>query len=420
MAEFGVVISCLLNPEDTERTTLILDTVYDNSVSSTATMTGHPVIGGYEIADHIYNEPDTMSIRGTLSFNGSRGIKIDKEGFKFVDFQEMFENIKKNGVLCEIVKVHIVNNEEGKQDAKFKVRKNMVLQSIAWTEKINTLDFTFSFSQAMLVDVEEVAVDVDDLFAPNVTEPKTANFTDTVLFDKEKMKEAIISSMFSFKIISAEFLNYVASLRQSALVALGVALLVTVFIGSIPVAGWAVLAVSAVAVGIGKFIKGLVERTKYRIKAFELTKNKKKNEQEAKRFAEFLGEFLQNFEELNNQTKVYYVSTNNDQECLLSIKDEYYIFTFTKNNTTQSHSLVIKDLNDNIIKSLPDIAGSPESVDQCNDSNVIIHKSNTWTYLLCPDENKNDLTKYYILVSNINLKDFNVIIEKVIENTLLY
>lgn len=426
MSEFGIVISCFLNPEDTEKTVLVLDSVYDNSVSSTATMTAHPVVGGYEVADHIFNEPDTMSIRGTLSFNGNRGIKIDKEGFKFVDFQEMFENIKKNGVLCEIVKVHIINTEEGKQDAKFKIRNNMVLQSINWVEKINSLDFTFNFKQAMLVDVEEVEVDSDDLFAPNVTEPKTLNFTDT-LIDWNVVNASIISNLNGFKLISDEFIRYIKSMTAASLIALGVAVAVAAVVLSIPGVGLAAALIAAAVAASLVIVKGLVnffkkakDRVKYKVEAFKLYKNKKKSEKEAKRFADFLDSIHKEFTALNERIKVYAVSSNEPQECLLSIKDEYYIFTFTKNNTNQKYSLVVKDLNEVERGSLSDVTACPESFDQLHDSNAILKTSTTWSYLLCPGMEKNDLTKYFILVSDISMNEYNNIMEEVIKNAIMH
>ena len=178
MSDYAVVISCFLNKEDKERTSFILDTVDDTSIDSSSSITMHPVVSGDMIADHMYNDPDTMQVRGSFSLNGSKGIVVDGSGSRLANFEDVFEDIKSRGVMCDIVKVHIPNNDLTNQQPRFKLRQNMVLTSISFVEKINSVNFTFNFKQALTVDVEETPIDNDDEFLPYITEPNTLNFTD--------------------------------------------------------------------------------------------------------------------------------------------------------------------------------------------------------------------------------------------------
>ena len=72
MSDFAITITCRLNEEDTQLTTLILDTVKDNSINLSSTVTTHPMVNGDIVADHMYNNPSNENISGTFSLNGSK------------------------------------------------------------------------------------------------------------------------------------------------------------------------------------------------------------------------------------------------------------------------------------------------------------------------------------------------------------
>lgn len=428
MSEFAITISCLLNNTDNRITTFVLDTVQDNTVDLSSTITTHPVVSGDMIADHIINNPSSMSISGSFSYNGSQGLIVDGEGSRFENLQDMFEKIKREGILCEIVKVQMINKNESTQQPRFKRRSNMILNSITWVEKINSLDFSFNFTQVLLADVQQYDVDLDDSYLPNVTEPNTLNFTDT-LIDWGQVDASLIETLVSFDLITDEFLNMMQSMTATSLVALGVAVAVAAVIVSIPGVGWVAAAVGAaiaaavvVVVGLINWIKGIVRRNKYRIEQFKKYKKDSDNKKEVQRFCNFVGEIHTQLSKLNDYMKVYSISSNEAQECMLTIDNNYYIFTYTKNNTNSTYSLHITDVNDSTRAVVSDVSSALEDISQCTNQNYLFRadEGGSYVYIMCPDEDKSDLTHYFMLVSGIDMNEYNNIIKDIIKNALTY
>ena len=425
MSDFAITISCKLNPTDQSETVFVLDTVNDNTINSSSTITNHPIVTGDMIADHMYINPDSLSINGSFSLNGSKGIVIDSSGSKLKNVEELFEKIKREGIHCTIVKVFLSESQSNLNDGpRFKIRHNMVLTNIQWTERINSLNFSFTFNQALVADVQTYDVDISDQYLPNVSEPATLSFTDT-LIDWNQIDSIIVSQLNSFNLITDEFLNYLKTMTSASLIAIGVAAVIAKVVIAIPYVREAV-AILAVGYIIGKaiytWIDGLVKRKKYRIEQFQYYKDDKKNKQEVKRFSNFIGQIHKNIEQLNNALKVYSITSNEPQECMLSIDNNYYIFTFKRDNTTNKYSLVITDIDDNVRGVKNDITSAFENIGQCTSKNSIFKadEGGSSIYLMCPDDNKSDLTKYYILVSSMDLDKYNDSIRKIIENALTY
>lgn len=428
MSEFAMTISCRLNENDTTLTTIVLDTVFDNTINSTSTVTTHPIVNGDTIADHMFNNPNTLNVRGTFSLNGSKAFVVNGEGTYLENVQDMFEKIKREGILCEIVKVQIVKGNENTEEARFKRRSSMVLNNITWTERINSLDFSFGFTQALIADVQEYDVDIDDAFLPNCTEPETLNFTDT-LIDWNVVDSAVIQALKDFDLITDEFLSFMSSLTATSLVALGVGLVVAKVIASISFVAPVVAIVGAVVAGAAILVKGIVnwfkgnaQKKKYRVEQFKKYKNDEKNRKEVQRFSNFIGEIHTQLYKLNDAIKVYAISANEPQECMLTIDNNYYIFTFTKNNTANKYSLSITDINDTVKGVLSDVTSAKTDISQCTSSNAIFRsdEGGSYIYLFCPDEDKTDLTNYLILVSSINMDEYNNAITDIIKNALTY
>lgn len=427
MSEFAVTITCRLNEDDSELTSFILDTVNDTNVTSSSIMTTHPIVTGDLVSDHIYNNPDSLSISGVFSLNGSKGIVINQEGIKLESVQNLFEKIKRNGILCNIVKVHNVDSK----DIRFKLHSNMVLTNISWVERENSLGFTFSFTQAMLAEIKEYEIKTDDKFLPDITEPATLNFTDT-LINWEEIDKALIKCLQSFDLITDEFLSMLSGLGEAALISLGVAVgtailvakLVSVGLVSGPV-GWIIVGIGAAigaAYGIYKLISNAIKRNKYKIQQFKKYESDAKNKKEVERFCNFEGEIHKNIAQLNNAIKVYNIGSNTPQECMLTIDNKYYIFTFERNNTTNKYSLVIKDIEDKNVGQLLDITACPEDFSQLTSENKIFRaaEGGSYVYIICPDEDKSTLLNYYIVVSSMNLDDYNEAVSKIIKNALVY
>lgn len=431
MSNFAVTISCKLNEDDVTNTTIILDNVNEDSINLMSQVTTHPVANGDIVADHMYESPITMSISGTFSMNGSKAFVINNEGTKLVDTQELFEKIKREGILCDIVKVQLVDSQEGSQLPRFKIRKNMVLNSIGWTEKVNSLGFTFGFMQVMLVNFSVLEPDPRDENLPDITEPDTLAFTDE-LIDWEEVNAIIDKCLKECNLVLQDFLDIIQSLGASAIagvlggVALGagVAIALKTLMVSSSIAGpvgWVVAGVTAIALigwGLYNLFSEIDKRNKYRIETFKPYNDQKKMDAEIKRYFEFKGGIYDQLSVLNNAIKVYKISKNSPQECLLNIDSNEYGFVFTRNNTDQSYTLSVGDYfnNGQIVKIISNIMGSPTNINECNEQNVLFTTPNRGmkVYLLNGGDGL-DLTNYFIVTSTFPLEDYTENLAKVIK-----
>ena len=421
-AEFAVVISCTI---DGNEQILVLDTVSDVNVNLSSTLTEHPIVDGSMVADHMFKDPATVSISGSFSLNGASAqtIIVDSTGATLANIESLFERIKDEGISCEIVKISTSSD-----NIRFLRRSNMVLLNISWIEKINSLGFNFSFKQAMTATVQEYEVDVDDAFLPNVTDPNTLSFTESLL-DWDTIDAALLNTLTSFDLITEDFKNYMASMTATALVALGVGLAaahvaIAVFCVSNPV-GWVIGAAIAVAVfvyGLVKLISNTIEASKYKIKQFDYYKNDKKQQKEVQRFCNFIGEIHKQITQLNNVIQVYQLASDEPQECLTNIGNNYYTFLFTRNNTSNVYSLEVKDLEKVVRSTVPDISSRAlNDFSQCTSENMLFRADETgaYVYIVSPSEERTKLTDFFIVSTTINPDDFNDVVSEIIKNSLM-
>ena len=422
MSSMAVTITCEL---DGQTKTFLLDTVNDTSIDASSTLTSHPIVSGDEVADHIYKNPITMTLTGTFSLNGSKGIVVDGDGSKLENFEKSFERIKNEAILCTIVKVTTAGSSSNVP--KFSTRQNMCLTNINWIEKVNSVAFTLSFTQVLLATIQEYQVDTDDQFLPNVSEPATLNFTDTLL-DFTKVDSIINSQLLQYDLMTDEFANYMKSMSASALAGLGVALAVALVVASIPGVGWVAVVTAAaigflavIAVGIVNYFKGLEQRRKYKVEQFKYYKEDEKNKKEVQRYCNFIGQIHQQLSQLNDAIKVHAIASNEPQECMLNIDNNYYIFTFTKNNTTNRYSLVVTDINEKERATMNDITCALTDFSQCGDNNNLFRadEGGSYVYLIRVGEDATDLTSYNLLSSSIDLKKFNNVLYDIIKNSIV-
>lgn len=422
-ASFACVIKYQFEGEPVS--TVVLDTIDNTNINSNTTITQQPIVNGDEISDHQFKLPKTMNIRGTCSLNGSQGIVIDGTGSKLANFQELFERIQNEGVLCDIYKIN-VNNEK---DIRFLQRTNMVLESISWIERINSMEFNLNFRQIIVADVVQYDVDLDDNNLPNVTEPTTTSFTNT-LIDWSQIDAAVIKILRKESLITTEFETFMSSFNKDTLIAAGISTAVAVVIiaalaiaNTTPV-GWIITAALAAVAAVGLFIKAFADaiakakrRRKYAIEQFKYYENSSKNKQELERFADFLSEIHTDIESLNNILHIYQLSINEPQEAMVSVGDDYYIFTFTKNNTDDTYSLKIENVDKSKTGVMSNIESAPENIGQLKSTDYLVKaNNNARIYLMNPTSNKKDLTNYFIVVCDFNPDDFNKLINDIISN----
>lgn len=456
----AVLISYIDPNDNTNPVSLLLDTVEATGIDSSSTITTHPTVYGTPVADHMYRNPVTVTLNGTFSLNGKKGIVIEHGHGSLRRVEEMFEELKNKGVDCTITKITTGNNDI----AHFAIRAHMVLQNIHWAENVNTVDFNFTFQEVLVADVVEADVDPDDRFAPNINYAKAANFSDTLL-DWDMVDQMVIQQLWDFELIAKEFLELLGTMTAGALIGLAIGAAVAIALAntllalglaasSIPVVGWVVAAVVAVVAGIIALFKWFKKQS-YRIKAFKYYKNGKKQDNEVKRFADFYESMHNKIRSLDGVVKVYTITDDGPQETILSIGGNYYIFNFEKHNTSQggddySYSLKITDINDALVSNVNTNYAIESFMDGTPD-NCIMNAgtaSGNYVYLIYSPEGKSkaieaenatitttdssdlqnsetvddrtDLRNYLICVSAMNPEDFTSALKDIIVAALKY
>lgn len=430
MSEFATVIAYSFDNIKLE--TIILDTIEEPTVSGSATITSQPMVNGDMISDHIYHQPKTFNINGVLSLNGSKVTVVDGEGCKLANFQDLFEKIQQLGILCEIYKISTTNDK----DIRFLHRGNMALESFTWTEGINTLSYNLSFKEILTTEVKIYNVDIDDELLPNITEPNTLSFT-TSLIDWDKIDTSLVDILEKERLWTQQFKNVISSMTQGTLqstltTTIGIATLAiaasiikmvaaSASIGGL-IGGIIVLGVAAIYIffkGLSNSIKEAKRRRKYAIEVFDAYKNNHKTDEEIKRFGKFVSDIHSSFESINDVIHVYQISENIPQESMISVGDDYFIFTFEKNNTTGKYNLHIENVNQDLIAECPDITTAKKDFSQLTSNNELIQAhNNSMIYLLCPSDEVNDLTNYFIVVCDFDVDNFQNMITDIINKAI--
>jgi hypothetical protein len=450
--EYAVLISYIDPNDATNAISIILDTVNDTNITASSTVTEHPTVNGTPMADHMYKNPIDLTLNGTFSLNGrkatmfskerksfirndgtfsldtKRAIAIDKTGTSLIAVEQTFEDIKNKGILCTISKIKIADDFGVPQ---FTVRENMVLQSITWTEKINSLGFIFTFREALRADIQTYNVDPSDRFAPDITYADASSFSDTLL-DWDAVDKEVLQALINYKLAADDFLKYLATISVGSLIAIGIgAAIATVLtstlvalgmaISTIPIVGAVVAAVAAVVIGVIAIVK-LVKERAYKIKAFKYYKNATKRDKEVKRFMKFYDSIHNKIRTLDGAIKLWSVSENKSQETLVNIDGSYYIFNFEKNNVDSgfAYKLNVSDINDTTIK-CTNTNAAINSFTDCTDNDMLFKTSKSRVYLIRSNgTNANDLTSYFICASQISPNDFSEALTKIIQEAIKY
>lgn len=429
MSLIVVQLNCTVN---NKRTQIILDTINDVVVQSSSDITMHPIVTGDMVADHMIRQPVTMHIAGSFSLNGRSKTIATGAGSRLSNLEELFENIKNEGSLCDITKMSVEDN-----GIRFLQRRNMVLTGISWTEKINSVAFTFDFTQALLADIQTYEVDVDDQFLPNISEPNTLNFTECLL-DWSQIDKLITSTAVQVGLMTEDFKNFLHTTSTYAVtgVVAGVTVGVTttaviVSLGASGPVGWiigAIAAVVIVGIGIVKAISDVCKANKYRVKQFQYYKDDRKNAAEVERYNNFIGQIHKQMTQLNNKIFCWQIAANEEQECMVSISNNYYIFNFTKNNTNARYMLTVTDVDGKQVGASVNIASSPRGMFECTSSNCLFRaaQSGAYVYIIKATDdsqteasNENDLRNYVILATLIRPEEFTNVLVEIIKNAML-
>lgn len=425
-AEYATLIS-YIDPNDSSNVvSILLDTVQDQTVNESSTVTEHPTVDGTPIADHMYRNVRTIGIQGTFSLNGKKTYVVDKAGKSLQRVEQMFRDIKDKAILCTITRIKVVDSQHVPQ---FSVYQNMVLQSITWTEKINSLGYSFNFQEVLLADIQEAEVEPDDEFLADIDFADSSNFSDTLL-DWDEVDKEVLDALQEYDLIEQAFLEYMGSMAVASIIALGVAATIAAAVVGVitltltSIIAIAIAVVAVFVIGIIALIK-LINKSKYKIKAFKYYKDATKMDKEMRRFCEFYESVHDKIRELDGVIKVYHVQENKAQEAIVTIDGSYYIFEFDKNNINSgsnqpAYSLTVCDIDDKVIKST-DISCAKSSYTDCTASNYLFTTDSSYVYLICSNgTDKTNLTNYFICVSQINPEDFSDAITQIIQEAIKY
>lgn len=436
--EYAVLIT-YTDPNDISKlVTLHLETVNETTVTASSTITEHPTVNGTPFADHMYRNPTDLTLSGTFSLNGRPLLRYNKEGKDKVNIEnltntnltrieDIFETIKNMGLSCTISKIKVTSENDIPQ---FTIRDKMVLQNITWTERTNSLGFTFTFREVLTADVQIYDVDPDDKFAPEISYADSSNFSDTLL-DWELVDKEVIQALSDYKLAAPEFLQFLSTLGKGSLIALGLGTVTAIALATtltalgatsaIPIVGAVVAGATLLIVGIVALIK-LIKKRAYKIKAFKYYKNAKKRDKEVKRFNEFYESIHNKIRSLDAAIKVWKVNENKSQETILTVDNEYYIFNFEKNNVDSGYAfkLNVSNIEDEILKCANTNAALASFTDG-TEHNTLFKTSKSYVYLIRnPESDQNDLTNYFICASQINPVDFSQALVDIIQEAIKY
>lgn len=425
----------------------LLDVITNKNVTLSSQLTTYPIASSPEtngrndnIIDHKFDQPISVSISGTFALRG-RNAGIDKNGIsRLKKKQELFEKLKSDGILCTIITVN-------KKDMVFRIRKNMCLTSIQWSESLSSVGFDFTFSEIRLAVISETAYEKDatDPDLPNVTDGQKLDFTD-VFLKPEDMVAMLVKLGVQDGFISNDYINHVVAdvgIIMAEVTVAGGAVLGAVA-GSL--AGIAMLtAVGATGVGavleIGAgVIVGVVaiawalwnkwknrDSVKYRVKPFRYSKNAEELAKTDERFTEFVEQVYNQVKQLNDKMHVFGITSDEDQDCTRYVDGDPYYFSFKKETGSGYYNLKIQqalssDGGDGVVIYNSRLVPLKSMAD-CTDGNNLFKKVDGWWVYIINEQidssdtaHKNSLKNCRVLVSPRSISKFNERIIKILRS----
>lgn len=425
--------------------TINFDLISSVSITSSSNLTENTMMNGDIIADHIYREPNEVTIAGSYGLFGNRNIQFSGPWDKLGNIEEYFENIKNKGYKCSIITRSLLNNSS----TRFKTRENMVLTNIERTHHQTSIEFSLTFTEQKTASLQtqDIPYTEEDEDGPEITDGIAASFTEEVL-DWDMVYGLIISMLNEDNMMTEEFKNELQELSFSEsgaiLVAGGViggaaaavGAVVAVALGSNPV-GWIIAAVGIFVGGIAWGIYNMVTehqkkqeliaaQEKWGHEQFQYFEgDDERNEEELEDFFNFVGGIADYIKTLDNYITVYKIPTDAQQEMTIYIDDNNYVFKFNKISDSEGYQLTLSTPSE-VIKQSTCWNDAKSDISKLTDNNYLYKTSNRYRiYLMYSnlDENgnpkesgKNVLTNYYILVSTINFENFSDLLTELIQN----
>ena len=342
---------------------LVFDLIDSKSISKSVDITTHPLVNGDLVADHMYKNATIESLSGVFSTINSdknwnqtkeNGIssKLSLDENDYLSFvQELFEFLMDNGIMMSISTAKWQGKGVGATKvSRFKERNNMVIKSINWTEKYNTMDFSLEFMEVLTAGVQEaVPITTTDPTLPAQTDAIPTSLSE-VGIDTSKIVPIIINILYDQELVESKFLSslesslnsgeYVAVFAAGGIGAIiGVGVMALLSAGPLGLLiGAAVGLILGIAYGIYKSVKAL-KASRANIAKFKYYKDPQKRKKEEERFLKLISNLSNQLISKLNFIYAYKISSNTDQEMMCNIDNNTYIFKFTKNNTTGTRNV---------------------------------------------------------------------------------
>ena len=362
---------------------LPIDYQEDRSVTANSHIVTQPLQNGDTMADHMYRDPVSFSMKGKFALNGRNWNNdsyniLSNSGDRLASVQWVFEYIKNAGLLCTITtvatdvdvpdNVYYETDDKGSDvlignitpsKTRFLTRNNMALTGINWTEKQNVLDFSFTFTEVIMIDTEEFEVDYSDEDLPNLMYPK-AQSIGTAMFESGKLPEYIIKVLKDHGYITNEFFKWCADTGEDigiimkTVIVIGIAagiivgaVAVTAAIGGIAATASALgsaalifpvgTIVAAAAAGIIATVAGIAaiinhhEKEQKKKLAFDAANGK--GPESMRRLQNLIFDVEKAVNKMSGNITIYNFSSDEDQTVCISIGGRYYFLTITSLNS---------------------------------------------------------------------------------------
>lgn len=405
---YAVQISCTLNGV---RQKFLLDTVEPTSITSSSNLSSHPIAQGDIISDHMYRAQTTINLSGSYSLNSGTNLNLGSSVTRLAVFQSIFETIKNQGIICELLKI----SKDNASNSRFLRRTNLVLTNIEWTEKITSLDFEFTFTQIITSeaatnaqnytgDVEQNtgSFDTSDIYLPTVIESGVTTFYGAIL-NFNAVCSKLNDEFININTKSKNLANKLKALGVSGMKSIGVsqtvASLVSKCFSSYDLNDCDKL-----------FSQGFISNLNSDKLLNIFSGDDKVDNAEILLFSNYLYSIYSKINSLNENVICYQCSSSGEQIYSLLIDNIYYEFSFTRNNTTNEHYLSVRNANaDNKEFSLSSMKCStaPTNFSDLNASNKLFKTTNYSIYLLkTKNSNASNLTNYYVLLTKVDPSTF--------------
>lgn len=475
MGAYRAVIGCnfeqYINNTTEPNRYLILDYQEDKQVTNTAVIASQPMQDGDTMSDHMYRQPTEVTLAGSFSLNGKNW---DDDSYNFIsvgdrltNIQEAFERILKEGLLCTITTINeddMMTDEGGKYSGtlksnarnRFKIRKNMALKNISWTEGQNNIKFNFTFQEVIMVAAQQEYEELSEeekkrLGLPSVTYPETSNLG-TLLTQNDEVLKSILQKLYEKGYIDEEFIKLAQEQYPSAdtvLLLLGAVAIVGAAIGLGVALGVgltvtaSIFPVGTLIAGVGLLVAGCCayidrcskeeEEKKKRAKAIKVINNSA--EEGIRQLNILLDDVQTALKNLQTGLTIFSIKEDKEQQVALNLGGETVIINF-KNRYTDGSKVSwyskVEDLNGDTIDLYNDWCPVSDIFTLNRTDNLWFQKNGFEVYLVNPSlssslnpteeqlENvKPILTGYSIWVSDGDIKVQLARIAKAIDDTLI-